>query len=123
MIRFELLVAEPWDFEGPNGPNRLLVNFDGFIPGQNRADEYMLIKAVMPFQYNNEVVEFMIASARHSGNTIYEIAEQGGHVDVARIRPNVSIIRDRSFMPTDIDHFLIGNLTPLQESNVTDEFR
>ena len=120
MIRFELLVAEPSNFEGPDGPNRLLVDFDGFIPGQNRADEYMLLKAVMPFQYNNEIVEFMIASPRHRGNTVYEIVEQGGHVGVARLRPHVSIVRDRSFMPTDIDYCFIGNLRPLQESNVTE---
>ena len=64
MTRYELLVGEPWDFEGPDGPNRLLVDFGGFTPGLNRADEFILLKAVMPFQHNNKLVEFMIASPR-----------------------------------------------------------
>lgn len=120
MHRYELLVGEPWNSEGPDGPNRLLVDFDGFTPGQNRADEFILLKAVTPFQYNNELVEFMIASPRYKGSTVYEIAKQGGHVGVSRVRPNVSIARERTLMPADIDYFLIGSLTPLPRKEAID---
>jgi hypothetical protein len=117
MSRYELLVGEPWNFEGPDGQNRVLVDFGGMIPGPNVpnwADEYILLKAVTPFQYNKELVEFMVASPYFSGHTIYEIVKIGGHVGVARIRPNVSLVSGRSFAPADVDYFLIGNLTPLQ---------
>ena len=116
MSRYELLVGEPWDFEGPDGPNRLLVDFGGVIPSEDRAGECILLKAVTPFIHNNERVEFMIASPRYSGNSIDEIVKQGGHVGVARIRPNVSIVSGHPFMPSDVDYFLIGRLTPLQEN-------
>ncbi|MBE0684184.1 MAG: hypothetical protein IH589_19950 [Anaerolineales bacterium] len=123
MSRYELLVGEPWNFEGPDGQNRVLVDFVGFIPGPNLpnwADEYLLLKVVTPFQHNNELVELMVASPRHSGDTIYEIEKIGGHVGVARIRPNISIVSGRPFIPADVDYFLIGRLTPLQGSKAFD---
>ncbi len=115
MTRYELLVGEPWNFEGPDGPNRLLVDSDGFMPSQNGAEEYLLLKVVTPFRYNDQLVEFMIASPRHSGSIVYEIAKQGGHVSVARIRPTVAIVRDRPFPPADVEYFLAGRLTPFPD--------
>jgi hypothetical protein len=119
MTQFELLFGEPWNFKGPDGQNRVLADFVGIIPGPNIpnwADEYILLKAITPFQHNNELVEFMVASPYFGGHTIYEIAKIGGHVGVARIRPNVSLVSSRPFTPADVDYYLIGKLTPLQES-------
>ena len=119
MTRYELLVGEPWNFKGPDGPNRLLVEFGEIISGPENSS-WILLKVATPFQHDNELVELMVAYPRHKGDTIQEIAKQGGHVGVARIRPNISLVRDRPFVLADVDYFLIGSLIPLQESKAVE---
>ena len=100
MTRYELGVGEPWDFEGPDGANRILVDFGGFISGPNLPGwgYFMLLKVVTPFQYNNDLVELMIASPRYVGDTVDEIVKQGGIIGIASVRPGVSLVSGNSFI-------------------------
>jgi hypothetical protein len=65
MTRYEMLVGEPWNFEGPNEPNRVLVDFVRKMTISNSRDEEksnILLKVVTPFQDHGEQVKYLIAS-------------------------------------------------------------
>lgn len=117
MTRYEILVAEPWDFAGPDGQNRFLADFDGFISGPNLPnwnERSIVLKVITPFYIQNEIVEWMIAAPRHDGHTVDEIAQEGGIVGIARVRPGVILDKGRPFAPEDVLYCMIGSLKPLK---------
>lgn len=116
MKRFSLSVGEPWDFQGPDGPNLLFVELLGIVGGPKEdswALRSLLLQASTPFEMDGEHVQLMVASPRYVGDTIESVASVGGTVGVARVRPGVSLISGASYNTTDISYCIIGELKPL----------
>lgn len=120
MTQYEILVGEPWDFKGPDGPNRVLVNYVALVTilDPAREDEsYLLVKVVTPFHFQSELVEYMVVSPRYVGVTIDEIIHSGGTVGVGRVRQSVLFTENRPLTFSDVEYFLVGSLLP---SPITD---
>ena len=118
MRQYILSVGEPWDFESPDGQNRVIVVLLGFINGpcstpNKHADEsYLLLEAATPFVIRGELVKFMVASPRYAGESIESVASKGGTVGVARVRPGITPIFGGAVGKSEIDYCIIGSLIP-----------
>lgn len=116
MKRFSISVGEPWDFEGPEGRNILLVELLGVVgwPKQmNWASHALLLRSITPFDMDGERVELMVATPRYVGENIELVATAGGTVNVARVRPNCTLMPGGSYNTTDVTFCIIGDLTPI----------
>jgi hypothetical protein len=118
MQRFQLSVGEPWNFEGPDGPNRVVVDLVGFVGGPslpNWQDRYLLLKVVAPFTHKGERVALLVASPRYEGDTLEGIVASGGTVGVSRVRPNAQLQPGSNLDPKGVEYIIIGGLLPLRE--------
>ena len=114
MQRFEISVGEPWDFEGPDGPNRIVVDFAGIVNGPslpNWQTRYLLLKVVVPFTHADELVSFLVAAPRYDGDTLESIIAKGGTVGVSRVRPTVQLSPDAKLSPAEVEYIIIGGLS------------
>lgn len=112
--RAAISVGEPWDFEASDGPNRLVVEYTGIVPGPtalNWAPRYLLLRVVNAFDYDAERVEWLVASPRYEGVTLEMLAEEGGTAGFARLRPSAKLVEGKPFGPQEVDYFMIGDLT------------
>ena len=124
MTRYEMLVGEPWNFEGPDGPNRVLVDFVRKMTISNSRDEEksnILLKVVTPFQDHGEQVKYLIASPRHMGDTVNDVLQFGGIVGVARVREGVSVSIDNLLTHENIVYFMVGSLQRLSKTNTNQD--
>src|SRR5262245_12735547 len=112
---YEISVGEPWDFEGRNGSNRLVVEEIGVVPGPsapNWQPVYLLLRVQHPFTFRGESVQLLLASPRYEGATLDSL-RRGGHAGIARVRPNVQITPGIQFKTTDVEYFMIGRISPI----------
>lgn len=112
--RATISVGEPWDFEANDGPNRLVVELTGIVPGPqalNWVPRYLLLRVVNAFDYHAERVEWLVGSPRYEGVTLESLAEKGGTAGFARLRPSAQLVEGKPFGTQDVDYFMIGNLT------------
>lgn len=120
MQLFELSVGEPWNFVGPDGPNRIVAEFVGFVRGPslpNWQDRYLLLRVAAPFVHDGEPVNLLVASTRYEGDTIEGIMAGGGTVGVARVRPTAHLQPGAKLVPEGIEYIIIGGLSPLPEGS------
>ena len=113
MPRFELIVGEPWDFENPDGRNRICLDLIGKVEGpdeKNWTDSYLLFAVLTPFEYKGEIVAQVIAAPRYVGTSLVKVRFVGGTVGVARVRPGISFNEGHKFAPSDIEYIIIGEL-------------
>lgn len=116
MPHYEISVGEPWDFEGPDGPNRVVVESVRVVSGPNEANwqpSYLLLRVERPFTYRGETVCFLVACPRYEGMTLESLERDGGTAGIARVRPNVKITARVPFGRNDVEYFMIGTITPI----------
>ncbi len=116
MPRYQISVGEPWDFEGPDGANRVVVEGIGVAPGPNAPNwqpTYLLLRVEQPFMYRGESVQFLVASPRNEGVTLESLGRYGGNAGIARVRPNIHIAAGVPFGKDDVEYFMIGTLSPI----------
>ena len=115
MRQFILSVGEPWDFEGPDGQNRILVDVQGVVEGpkeKNWAPRYLLLHVKNPFDMDGETVKLLVASPRYKGDTIEDLQNAGGTVGCARVRPGFELLPAGSFPKESVVYCIIGGLIP-----------
>lgn len=115
MHQFILSVGEPWDFEGPDGQNRVLVDVQGIVKGpkeENLTPRHLLLRVKNPFDMDGEKVKLLVASPRYKNDTIEELQSAGGTVGCARVRPGFVLFPDGSFAKESVVYCIIGGLTP-----------
>jgi hypothetical protein len=121
MRAFDLSVGEPWDFVGPDGENRIEVEFVGLVAGpdrRNRQALYARLRVLRPFMWEGEPVEELVAGIRYSGDTIEQVVERGGTVQVSRVLAEVNLDDRGPFKVEDVEYIIIGGLRPIQRSAV-----
>jgi hypothetical protein len=118
MRQLALSVDEPWNFRGPDGTNRLEVEFAGFVSGPNKPQwqsRYALLNVQRPFTLSGETVRTLVAGSRYVGQSIEQVISTGGTVAVARVRANAKISSGGSFSPEDVEYVFIGGIHVLNE--------
>lgn len=116
MARYEISVGEPWDFEGPDGPNRVLVEGISIVSGPNEPywqPSYLLLRVQHPFTYRGESVHLLVACPRYEGVTLESLERDGGTAGIARVRPNIEITAGVPFGTDDVEYFMIGTINPI----------
>ena len=112
--QFVLSVGEPWKFDGPDGPNRILVDGLGRVKGpdeKNWSGEYLLLAVRSPFMFKDTLVSRLVASPRYEGDTLDQIERSGGTVGVARVLPDVKLVENGVFQSSDVEYIIIGALS------------
>jgi len=112
----ELSIGEPWDFQGPDGANRVLVTFEGLVHGPdvpNWQSEYALLKVERPFTWRDERVELLLAGNRYAGCNIRDVIRGGGTVGVSRLRTGIVLKPGERFKSEDVEYIIIGSLRPI----------
>ena len=112
-MNYELIVGEPWDFEGPDGRGRILVSGLGMvyvIDNENRETESFLVQVIHPFVMEGQKVKFLVCAERHSGDIINHIASVGGTVGVWRVREGMEVQKEQKFLLRDLKYCIIGYL-------------
>ena len=115
MDRMEVLVIEPRDFVGPDGPNRIDVTLVGSTDGPPTSDwhgRYAILKMLSPEARSNEKVHLMVAAARYVGDSIEEIVRTGGAVRMA-LRSDSVVTAESGFEPADVDCIITARVRPI----------
>jgi hypothetical protein len=117
MRRFELSVGEPWDFNGPDGQNRIEVGFVGLVEGPDKPNwqgQYALLEVLRPFTWGGESVERLLGAPRYRDDALEGIVRSGGTVGVSRVRAGVRLDSPGPFKVEDVEYIIIGSLRPLR---------
>jgi hypothetical protein len=116
MRQFTVLVGEPWDFEGPDGPSRLVTTHRGQVNGPNAKNwgtRFILLEVAHPFDLDGERVELLVASPRYVGDSVASVEANGGMIGLARVRPGVKLVAEESFAVEDVVYCMIGSIAPM----------
>ena len=119
MRQYEISVGEPWDFEGADGSNRVLVEGVGFVSGPKEPHwqpSCLLLRVQRPFTYGGDSVRLLVACPRYEGVTLESLERDGGTAAIARVRPNIDIIPGIPFGENDVEYFMIGTITPIRDA-------
>ena len=111
--RFLLSVGEPWNFTGPDGDNCILVSASGLVfgpAGASSSQPHLLLSVDLPFELGGELVTQLVAGARHHGESAGGVAEKGGEVSVARVRPGYRLERGSNFALEAVNFCIVGTL-------------
>jgi hypothetical protein len=117
-MNYEIMVGEPWDFQGSDGDNKILVSGIGIvhvIDHENHEWESYLLQVLHPFVMDKQKVEFMVFQPRYTGDTIYEIAKIGGMVGVYRVKEGMSVQKEQRISVDDLTYCVIGHLNIISE--------
>lgn len=110
---YELWIGDPWDFEGPDGQNRILAEGVGVVRGPNLPNwqkEDFLLRVINPFEVDGEKVEQLLASPRHTGFTIEDIKGKGCHVGIGRVRGPRHLVPGDQYERDDVKYWAIGSI-------------
>ena len=86
--QFEISVGETWDFEVPDGQNKIFAVAKGIVSGPDKLNwdkEYCLLRVITPFKMDGELVTRLIASPRYMGDTLNKMISEGEWGDGLKI--------------------------------------
>ena len=118
---YEIFVGEPWDFEGPDGPNRILAKAEGIVTGPEREHwegEYLLLRVKTPFKMNGKLVTLLVAAPRYVGDTLSDMIMEGCTVGIARICEGEDLRAGDKFEAEQVEYCIIGSVRPITKSKV-----
>lgn len=116
MSKHKILISEPFDFEGPDGPNKILVEGLGKVLGPQKdywREEYFLVEVENPFEVENEQVNYLLVVPRYDGDTISKMTNSECMIGILRIFPDIEIKVGERFSPDDINYWAIGSIERL----------
>ena len=77
-------------FQGPDGPNKVLVEAVGVINGSPAWQvplESYLLSVIHPFVVDGEDVRQLVVTPRFAGDTLTDLINGAPGVNIARVRP------------------------------------
>lgn len=104
-----LEVYEPYSYEGPN-PMRVLGN--GVLRGPNGAS-YYLLNLDGTLELDESSVIQLLVLPRYNGDKIERAEQSCCTVNIARVRPGVTLSPGAPFTYTDVSHWGVGKITPI----------
>jgi hypothetical protein len=107
-----LEVYEPYEYTGPN-PVHVLGS--GVLRGPNGASYYLLsIDGILELD-ETSVVQLLVLP-RYNGDKIERAAQSCCTVNIARVRPGVTLNPGEPFAYTDVMHWGVGKIVPINGS-------
>jgi hypothetical protein len=116
---YEISVGEPWNFEGPDGPNRILAKAEGIVTGPKRPTwqgQYLLLRVKTPFKMNGKRVTQLVAAPRYVGDTLSKMILEGGSVGIARICESQNLRAGDKFEVEQVHYCIIGSVRPFRRT-------
>jgi hypothetical protein len=113
MTTYELSIGDPWDFSGPDGSNRILVEGLGIVHGPNLPNRQkldLLLRVLHPFQIEDEEVKLLLASPRHRGSTMDGLLNKSTVISIGRVHANCSLAPGDQYTAADIVFWAIGEI-------------
>jgi hypothetical protein len=113
---YEISVGEPWDFKGPDGPNRILAKAEGTVTGPDRPNwqgEYLLLRVKIPFKMNDELVTLLVAAPRSAGDTLSKMMSEGCPAGIARFREGLDLRAGDKFEAEQVEYCILGSVRPI----------
>ena len=115
---YEISVGEPWDFEGPDGPNKIIVTGKGLVSGPdqvNWAKEYFLLSVRNPFKMDGELVSSLIVSPRYEGDSLSKLINEGCTAGIARVHEKYHVEPGDKIEPNQVKYCIIGSVKPMKQ--------
>jgi hypothetical protein len=115
MARHRLSISDPMFFEGPDGPNKVLVDGVGIIKGSPQrqvALESYLLSVVHPFVVDGDDVRQLIVTPRHVGDTLDDVINREPPVNVARVKPGYALNAGDTYDGSEFIGWAIGVIHP-----------
>lgn len=110
--RHLLEVYEPYEYVGPNPVH---VHGRGVLRGPNGASYYLLhIDGIM--ELDETAVMQLLILPRYNGDKIERARESCCTVNIARVRPGITLGPEAAFAYTDIMHWGVGKIVPTNGS-------
>ncbi|MBZ0071707.1 MAG: hypothetical protein WCY26_06510 [Thiohalobacteraceae bacterium] len=104
-----LEIYEPYEYEGPN-PIHVLGT--GVLRGPNGAS-YYLLGVNGGLQLNDDLVEQLLVLPRYNGDKIERAEQSCCTVNIVRVHAGVRLCPGAPFAYSDITHWGVGKITPL----------
>ena len=117
-MKYEIQIIEPWNFEIPVGGNVFLVQGIGLVSGPdspNWQGEYFLVELDSPFEFEKELVQYLILSPRYVGETIEDVQNKKCTIGIARVKPEYNISIGQKFSKNEIEYCAIGSIKPFYD--------
>lgn len=110
--RHLLEVYEPYEYAGPNPVH---AHGGGVLRGPNGASYYLLhIDGIM--ELDETAVMQLLILPRYNGDKIERAKESCCTVNIARVRPGITLSPEAAFAYTDIMHWGVGKIVPTNGS-------
>jgi hypothetical protein len=116
MTTYELSIGDPWDFSGPDGPNRILGEELGIVHGPNLPNwkgQFLLLRVPHPFDIDGEEVKLLLASPRHSGSTIDDLRNKYTPINIGRVHAYRSLAPGDQYTTMDIVFWATGGINKI----------
>lgn len=116
------MVGEPWDFSGPDGENKIIVEMLGLVDGPQEdywAPKHILFSVPNPFQFKGHTVTQLIAAPRYEGVSLRRIRTIGGTVGACRVEEGRELQVGSQFQSSDVEYIIIGGLRRVLFKNIT----
>jgi hypothetical protein len=113
---YEISVGEPWDFEGPDGSNRILAKAEGIVTGKDRPawqGGYLLMRVKTPFKMNGKLVTLLVAAPRYVGDTLSDVISGGCPAGIAKVCEGQDLRAGDKFEASQVEHCIIGSGRPI----------
>jgi hypothetical protein len=118
---YEISVGEPWDFEGPDGSNRILAKAEGIVTGPDRPTwqgEYLLLRVKIPFKMNGKLMTQLVAAPRYVGDTLSDMISGGCSAGIARVCEGQDLRAGDKFEAEQVEYCIIGSVRPIEKSKM-----
>lgn len=110
---YEIGIADPMFWEGPDGPNRVLAEGLGIVYGspsfQLRKESYLL-RVLHPFMVDGEEVRYLLVNERLSGTTLEDVINGECSVNISRLKPGVTLKEGDEYTGFDFEEWAIGSI-------------
>lgn len=73
-----------------------------------------MLRILEPFQYNEEIVEYVVVPPRYEGFTVQSIREEGCFVAIGRVLPSKKNELERGVFKDNSEYIAIGLCKPIK---------
>jgi len=115
MATHRLSISDPIFFQGPDGPNKVLVDTVGVIKGSPASQvrfESLLFAVVHPFVVDGDNVRQLVVTPRNAYDELVDIINYAPAVpvNVARVKPGIALSAGDVYDGSEFVGWAIGSL-------------
>lgn len=114
--KHEILISDPWNFEGPNGDCRLVVDGIGLVNGPSKSNwqgEYYLVELEQPFKIEGSLTIQFLCSPRYTQDSLEQVINGTCIVGIFRIKEGCSLSAGDTIQEVNGSYWGIGSITKI----------